>query len=87
MLKKFAEISITKTLRFNLHYFEFRGSWLPELVSRNFVLLRMGGVTSSTSLKLALYALGFSASVSLINDMIAGSGNAMVECGSMVRQA
>ena len=43
MFGKFTEISIIKTLRFNLHYFGFRGFKLPVLVSRNFVLLRMGG--------------------------------------------
>lgn len=87
MFGKLTEISIFKTLKFNFHYFGIRGIKLPVLVSHNFVLLRMGGIASSMSLKLALYALGFPALASLINDTIVGFGNAMVEFGSVVRQA
>lgn len=44
MFGKLGEISIFKTLRFNLFYFGIRGLKLPVLISRNFVLLRLGGL-------------------------------------------
>ena len=57
---KLAEISIIKTLRFNLHYFGIHGFKLPVLVSRNFVLLRMGGDCSIDNFKSGAIRLGFS---------------------------
>ena len=60
MFGKFTEISIIKTLRFNLHYFGFRGFKLPVLVSRNFVLLRMGGGCIIDEFNTGSVRLGFS---------------------------
>lgn len=60
MFEKFTEISLIKTLRFNLHYFGFRGFKLPVLVSRNFDLLRMGGGCIIDEFKTGFVRLGFS---------------------------
>lgn len=44
MLGKLKELSIIKTLRYNLHYFGVWGFRFPVLVSRNFILLRLGAL-------------------------------------------
>lgn len=59
-LKKILEISIFKTLRFNLHYFGLRGLRLPVLVSRNFILRRLGGTVSVPRYQIGLVKMGFS---------------------------
>ena len=44
-MKTMLDVSIIKTLRFNLHYFRIKGFRLPVLVSKNVKLknLRGGG--------------------------------------------
>lgn len=60
MLGKLKELSIIKTLRYNLHYFGVRGFRFPVLVSRNFVLLRLGGRCLVDDFRPGSVRLGFS---------------------------
>lgn len=54
------EISLLRTLRFNLHYFGFKGLKLPVLVSRGTKLNTLRGGVSLDSFKPASVRLGFS---------------------------
>lgn len=54
------EVSLLKTLRFNLHYFGFRGLILPVLVSRSTKLHTLRGGVSLEPFKPASVRLGFS---------------------------
>lgn len=85
MLGKLKELSIIKTLRYNLHYFGVRGFRFPVLVSRNFVLPRLGGVASLMISDLAASVWVFRASAFSTSVMIAVSGNAMARSNSRAK--
>lgn len=85
MLGKLKELSIIKTLRYNLHYFGVRGFRFPVLVSRNFVLPRWGGVASLMISDLAASVWVFRASAFSTSVMIAVSGNAMARSNSRAK--
>lgn len=54
------QVSIPKTLRFNLHYFGIKnGLKLPAIVSKNFKLLSLNGVVLLEEYKLGSLILGF----------------------------
>lgn len=85
MLGKLKELLIIKTLRYNLHYFGVWGFRFPVLVSRNFVLLRLGGVASLMISDLAASVWVFRASAFSTSVMIAASGNAMARLNSRAK--
>lgn len=42
-MKTLADVSIVKTVRFNLHYFGIKGMRLPVIVSKNVILKNLRG--------------------------------------------
>lgn len=86
MLGRLKELSIIKTLRYNLHYFGVQGFRFPVLVSRNFVLLRLGGGVASLMISdPAASVWVFRASAFSTSVMIAVSGNAMARSNSRAK--
>lgn len=59
MLKAFAEISIIKTIRFNLHYFGKRGLHFPVIIAKNVILKNMRGEVQLKSYKTGNVRIGF----------------------------
>lgn len=59
-LSKLVEVSIMKTLRFNLHYFGIRGLRFPVLVARNMRLRALKGGVELGSVEFGIVRLGFS---------------------------
>ena len=64
--KKIFQISIWKTLRFDLHYFGLKGLKLPVLVSRNVRLKTLAGGYLLNILLLAAFTLDLKAFLFLI---------------------
>ena len=51
--------SILKTLRFNFHYFGLKGFKFPCLISRNFILKKLGGEVVLNNYNTGIIRLGF----------------------------
>lgn len=49
-MRALLDISILKTLRFNLHYFGIKGFRLPVLVSKNVILKNLRGGSKNSVL-------------------------------------
>lgn len=58
--RRLLEVSVPKTLRFNLHYFGWGGVRLPVIVARNYRLSRLGGRIELCRKGTGLVRLGFS---------------------------
>jgi acetyltransferase-like isoleucine patch superfamily enzyme len=59
-MKYISETSITKTIRFNIHYFGLRGLRMPVLVARNCRLNELRGGVRLTDYKTGCVRIGFS---------------------------
>lgn len=59
MLKAFIEISIIKTIRFNLHYFGKKGLLFPVIIAKNVMLKNMQGEVQLEAYKTGNVRIGF----------------------------
>lgn len=68
-MRALLDISILKTLRFNLHYFGIKGFRLPVLVSKNVMLKNLRGGEKFSPIKRRMYGLALSAPEFAIPDI------------------